>query len=371
MIGWRGMVGSVLMDRMRACGDFGDIEPTFFSTSNAGGKAPSVAGASPGRLQDAFNLDALMQLPVLVSCQGGDYTDKVHDALRGRGWTGYWIDAASKLRMRSESVLVLDPVNAHVIARGLSEGCKTFCGANCTVSLMLMALQGLFRAGHVEWVTSMTYQAASGAGAQHMRELIAQMAHVAAGCEDLLADPASTALEVDARVGGALREEALPTAAFGVPLAGSALPWIDVPSGSGRTREEAKAHEEGNKLLGLEPSPIPIDGICVRIGSMRCHAQAFTIKLRQDLPLDEVEEIVATANDWVRLVPNDREATLRELTPARVSGQLEVPIGRLHKLRMGGEYLTGFSVGDQLLWGAAEPLRRMLQLLKESERVPS
>jgi len=357
------MVGSVLMQRMRACGDFAGLEPTFFSTSAAGSRGPTVDGHS-FELQDAHDLEALEALPVLVSCQGSVYTKAVHDKLRARGWSGYFIDAASALRMRDDSVLILDPVNREVIDRGLDRGLKTFCGANCTVSLMLMALQGLFRAGHVEWLSSMTYQAASGGGARHMRELIAQMAAIAGDARDLLDDPATSALALDARVSESLASGEFPTEAFGVPLAASLIPWIDADLGDGQSREEWKSHAEGNKILG-SADEVPIDGVCVRVGAMRCHAQAFTIKLRQEVPLDEVRDLIAGANDWVRLIENEREASIANLSPAAVGGSLEVPVGRVRAMRMGPQYLSAFSVGDQLLWGAAEPLRRMLQILRE------
>lgn len=357
------MVGSVLMERMRACGDFEALKPTFFTTSNVGGSGPTLSGEAH-TLQDARDLDALAAQEAIVSCQGGDYTTAVYDALRGRGWNGYFIDAASTLRMRDQSVLILDPVNRDVIDRGLDQGLKTFCGPNCTVSLMLMALQGLFRAGHVEWLSSMTYQAASGGGARHMRELIAQMGRVGSDAAGLLADPASSALALDARVQQTLNASDFPTDAFGVPLAGSLIPWIDKEVDDGQSREEWKGHVEGNKILGAD-SAVPIDGICVRIGAMRCHAQAFTIKLRRELPMDEIESLIADANEWVQLVPNSKDASVAELSPAKVGGSLRVPVGRLRPMRMGPEYLSAFSVGDQLLWGAAEPLRRMLRILVE------
>jgi aspartate-semialdehyde dehydrogenase len=363
LIGWRGMVGSVLLQRMQECGDFSFVEPVFFSTSKAGGEGPVLGGKSH-TLTDAFDLDALARLPVLVSCQGGDYTAEVYPKLRARGFDGYFIDAASTLRMNDDAVLILDPVNRKLIDRGLDQGKKTFVGPNCTVSLMLMAMDGLFRAGLVEWMTSMTYQAASGAGAQGMRELAQQMAFVSERTQALLANPASTALEIDASVTDSIRDGALPREQFGVSLAGSLIPWIDTAIESGLSREEWKGFAEGNKILGSDPA-IPIDGLCVRVGAMRCHSQALTIKLKRDLPLSEIATLLAKANDWVRVIDNDPDSSKRELSPAAVSGTLNVAIGRMRKLRMGPEYLTAFTVGDQLLWGAAEPLRRMLGILRE------
>ncbi len=362
-VGWRGLVGSVLLERMRGHGDFAGIAPAFYSTSAPGGPGPAGLGFDTGRLGDARDIGALARHDVIVTCQGGDYTREVHPRLRAAGWNGYWIDAASALRMEPETVLVLDPVNADAIAGGLARGRRDFCGANCTVSLMLMALAGLFKAGLVEWMTSMTYQAASGAGAGHMRELASQMAAIGEAVREPLADPASSALVLDRSVRAVLADDGFPQSRFGAPLAASLLPWIDRPVGDGRSREEGKGFEEGNKILGSE-EPVPIDGVCVRIGSMRCHAQAFTVKLREDRPLEEIEDLIANAHDWVRVVENTPEATLAELTPAAVSGRLEVAVGRVRKLAMGGEYLTAFSVGDQLLWGAAEPLRRMLGILR-------
>jgi aspartate-semialdehyde dehydrogenase len=363
-IGWRGMVGSVLMERMRSSGDFAGLEPSFFSTSAAGGQGPEVDGVRHP-LKDAHDLDELRKLPVLVCCQGSEYTHEVYPRLRASGWDGYFIDAAKTLRMNDDSVLVLDPVNRKLIDRGLASGIKTYCGPNCTVSLMVMAIDGLLRAGVVEWVSSMTYQAASGAGAQAMRELIAQMSHVAEGSRKLLDDPASTILELDARVADTLRGPGYPIEHCGAPLAGSLIPWIDKPVGSdGQTLEEWKAHAEGNKILGGSP-PIPFDGLCVRVGAMRCHSQALTIKLKRDVPLGEVNELLRAGNPWVRVIANERADTLRELSPAAITGKLEIAIGRIHKLRMGPEYLAAFTVGDQLLWGAAEPLRRMLGILRQ------
>ncbi len=362
-IGWRGMVGSVLMERMRAENDFEGLDARFFSTSQVGGAGPEIGGAQT-ELLDARDVSALRACDALVSCQGGAYTKEIYPALREAGWTGYWIDAASALRMESDAVLILDPVNRAVIQRGLDEGQKTFIGPNCTTSLMLMALSGLYAEGLIEWVSTMTYQAASGAGAKHMRELVAQMGALAGAAGDALRDPAASALDLDRRVTQALRSDDLPSSEFGFPLAASLLPWIDSAMPEGQTREEWKAHVESNKILATS-EPIPVDGQCVRVGAMRCHAQAFTIKLRRDVPLSDVESTLAGAHPWVRIVENDKESTLRGLTPAAITGSLDVPVGRLRKMNMGGEYLTAFSVGDQLLWGAAEPLRRMVAILRE------
>ncbi len=359
LIGWRGMVGSVLLQRMREEGDFARIEPVFFSTSNVGGSAPREAnGAS---LLNASSLKDLADCDVLISCQGGDYTTEVYAPLRKSGWRGYWIDAASTLRMSDDAVIILDPVNADVIQDGLRRGLRTFAGGNCTVSLMLMAVSGLFKAGHVEWMTSMTYQAASGAGAAKMLELVNQMERLTDPTRE---SPSENALEVDRMVIEAQRAGNLPVAEFGVPLAGSLIPWIDKDMPGGQTKEEWKGIAETNKILGLNP-PVPVDGICVRVGTMRCHSQALCIKLKKDIPLGEIEQILAGANPWVRVIPNNKESTLRCLTPTAVSGTLNVPIGRLHKLNLGPEFLGAFTVGDQLLWGAAEPLRRMLGILHE------
>jgi aspartate-semialdehyde dehydrogenase len=363
-IGWRGMVGSVLMQRMLEERDFDVVEPVFFTTSQAGGKGPAI-GRELSPLKDARDVKALAAHEVLVSCQGGDYTNEIHPKLRAAGWKGYWIDAASALRMRDDAVIILDPVNLDVIRDALQRGVKDYIGGNCTVSLMLMGIDGLFKAGLVEWLTAMTYQAASGAGAQNMRELVAQMGAVRDAAGELMDDPASSILELDRAVASALRES-LPREHFGHALAGSLLPWIDKDLGNGQSREEWKAQAEGNKILGRAQDPIPMDGICVRVGAMRSHSQALTIKLRRDVPLADIEGLLAQANAWVKVVPNEREASLRELTPERVSGTLSVPIGRLRKLPMGGQYLTAFTCGDQLLWGAAEPLRRMLRILVES-----
>jgi aspartate-semialdehyde dehydrogenase len=368
LVGWRGMVGSVLMQRMQQEGDFDLIEPVFFSTSNAGGNAPSFA-KNETKLKDATSIDDLKKCDVIITCQGGDYTNEVFPKLRAAGWNGYWIDAASTLRMQDDAVIVLDPVNLHVIRDALVKGTKHFIGGNCTVSLMLMALGGLFRENLVEWMTAMTYQAASGAGAQNMRELLAQMGTLSGAVKDALADPSSAILDIDRRVLGAMNGDAMPTEHFGVPLAGSLIPWIDKDLGNGVAREEWKGGAETNKILGKpamgQAGSIPVDGICVRIGAMRCHSQAFTIKLKKDVPLNEVNSILASGNDWVKVVPNEREASMRQLSPAVVTGTLTVPVGRLRKLAMGGEYLSAFTVGDQLLWGAAEPLRRMLRILLE------
>ncbi len=363
-VGWRGMVGSVLMERMRAERDFEAIEPVFFTTSQLGEAGPDVGKPTPA-LQDAGSVEALGELDAIVTCQGGDYTKEVYPRLRAAGWDGYWIDAASALRMNEDSIIILDPVNLGVIRGGIERGVKCFVGGNCTVSLMLMALGGLFEQDLVEWASPMTYQAASGAGAKNMRELIEQMGAVHAVSAELLEDPASAILELDRRVADFLRSADYPSANFGVPLAGSLIPWIDSALPSGQSREEWKAQVEANKILGRGDRPVPIDGICVRVGAMRCHSQALTIKLRRDVALAEIEKIIAAHNDWVRVVPNERERSMRELTPAAVTGTLDIPVGRLRKLTLGPEYLAAFTVGDQLLWGAAEPLRRMLRILLE------
>jgi aspartate-semialdehyde dehydrogenase len=362
-VGWRGMVGSVLMERMREERDFDAIEPVFFTTSNVGGKGPEI-GKPVGALKDANDVKELAKLDVIITCQGGDYTNGIFPKLRAAGWQGYWIDAASALRMEKDAVIVLDPVNGPVIDKALASGVKNFIGGNCTVSLMLMAIDGLLKQDLVEWVTAMTYQAASGAGAQNMRELLQQMGEVHFAAKGLLDDPASAILDIDREVAGILRDESFPTEHFGVPLAGSLLPWIDKDLGNGQSKEEWKGHAETNKILGRTAAKeIPVDGLCVRVGAMRCHSQGLTIKLKRDVPLAEIEQILASANAWVKVVPNKREETLKRLTPVAVTGTLDVPIGRLRKLRMGGEYLSAFTVGDQLLWGAAEPLRRMLGIL--------
>jgi len=357
IIGWRGMVGSVLMQRMIEEQDFALIAPTFFSTSNVGGAAPSFV-ANAGKLQDAFKLADLAQMDIIISCQGGDYTSEIFPKLREYGWLGFWIDAASVLRMQDDAILALDPINRKAIDAALNNGIKTFTGSNCTVSLMLMALGGLFEAGLIEWLTAMTYQAASGAGAQNMRELLAQMSSISAKV-DLETD----ILELDRNVTSILRSVDFPTSNFGVPLACNLIPWIDTQLPNGQSREEWKGQAETNKILGTTKNPISIDGICVRIGAMRCHSQALTIKLKQDVPLSELEKIIAAHNPWVKLVPNQREESITNLTPAAISGTLDIAIGRLRKLNIGSHFIGAFTVGDQLLWGAAEPLRRMLRIL--------
>ena len=368
LVGWRGMVGSVLMQRMVEERDFDHIEPVYFSTSAAGGKAPMLGGKEAGNLHDAMSVDALRQCDIIITCQGGDYTKDVFPRLRAAGWNGHWIDAASALRMEKDAVIVLDPVNLNVIKDSLSSGGKNWIGGNCTVSLMLMGLGGLFQKGLIEWVSAMTYQAASGAGAQNMRELLSQMGTLHDAVKSELADPASAILDIDRKVAETMRASSFPTKNFrNTALAGSLIPWIDVPVDGGQSKEEWKGGAECNKILGLpafrSPGSIPIDGLCVRIGAMRCHSQGLTIKLKKDVPLDEVTDIIASANQWVKVVPNEREISERDLTPAAVTGTLTVPVGRLHKLAMGPEYLGAFTVGDQLLWGAAEPLRRMLRIL--------
>jgi aspartate-semialdehyde dehydrogenase len=365
LIGWRGMVGSVLVQRMREEHDFDSIEPVFFSTSQAGAAAPAIGKRVPP-VKNAKDLSELTALDVLISCQGGEYTSEIYPQLRAAGWQGYWIDAASTLRMADDAVIILDPVNRDVIDRALERGIRNYIGGNCTVSLMLMAMTGLFRAGLVEWMTAMTYQSASGAGAPHMRELVSQMGRAHGAVRTLLDDPASAILDIDRTVADTLRAGDFPTAQFGHPLAGSLLPWIDKDLGNGQSREEWKGFAETNKILGRSKEPIPVDGICVRIGAMRCHSQGLTIKLRRDVPLDEIESMLRAAHEWIRVVPNEKEASLRDLTPAAVTGTLKVPIGRLRKLAMGGEYLGAFTVGDQLLWGAAEPLRRMLRIIQSA-----
>jgi len=360
IVGWRGMVGSVLMQRMQEENDFAGIEPVFFSTSQTGQAAPMGAGT----LKDATDISELSKLDAIVTCQGGDYTTAIHPELRKAGWNGYWIDAASTLRMNNDAVIILDPVNRKVIDEALASGKKDFIGGNCTVSLMLMALGGLFRAGLVEWISSMTYQAASGAGAPNMRELLSQMGVLNSVVADDLKNPASAILDIDRKVTAALRDGSLPTKEFGYPLAGSVLPWIDKEVEDGQSREEWKGFAETNKILGTT-KPIPVDGLCVRVSSMRCHSQALTIKLNRDLPLADIEELIKNDNQWVKLVPNNKADTLEQLTPAAIAGTLTVPIGRLHKMKMGPEYVTAFTCGDQLLWGAAEPLRRMLRILAE------
>ncbi|KPV95714.1 Aspartate-semialdehyde dehydrogenase [Pseudoalteromonas sp. P1-9] len=363
LVGWRGMVGSVLMERMQQEGDFTKIDATFFTTSQTGQLGPDIAGdAKP--LLEANDINELAKMDVVLTCQGGDYTKAVYPALRETGWNGYWIDAASALRMADDSIIVLDPVNLDVIKQGLEQGVKTFVGGNCTVSLMLLALGGLFEQDLIEWVSPMTYQAASGAGARNMKELIAQMGEIHHEVADKL-DPASAILEVDKLVSEKIKSDSLPTDQFGVPLAGSLIPWIDVPMPSGQSKEEWKAEVEANKILGSNKQPIPVDGLCVRIGAMRCHSQAMTIKLKKDISVEEVESILASHNQWVKVVPNEREVTSKELTPVNVTGTLSIPVGRIRKLSMGPEYISAFTVGDQLLWGAAEPLRRMLRIITD------
>jgi aspartate-semialdehyde dehydrogenase len=369
IVGWRGMVGSVLVQRMREERDFDHVEPAFFSTSKAGGRGPAI-GRDVEPVGDATDIAALKRLPVIVSCQGGDYTNEVYPRLRQAGWRGYWIDAASALRMREDAVIILDPVNMPVIEDALGKGAKDFIGGNCTVSLMLMGMAGLFQHDEIEWMTSMTYQAASGAGAANVRELVAQMARIGHAAQPLLDDPAAAILDIDRAVTDSIRSRDLPKENFGQALAANLLPWIDKDLGGGQSREEWKAQAEANKILATNGKPIPIDGVCVRIGAMRCHSQALTIKLRRALPLDEIEGMLAAANDWVKVVPNRRDESLAELTPAAVTGKLSVPVGRLRKLAMGDEFLTAFTVGDQLLWGAAEPLRRMLRILMDAGLKP-
>jgi len=364
LIGWRGMVGSVLMQRMLEERDFDLIEPVFFTTSNVGGQGPDI-GKETAALKDAYSIDELKGLDVILTCQGGDYTNEVFPKLREAGWQGYWIDAASSLRMQDDAVIVLDPVNRRVIDQQLDAGTKNYLGGNCTVSLALMGLGGLFEAGLVEWMSAMTYQAASGAGAQNMRELIKQMGAINAAVADDLLNPASAILDIDRKVAETQRSEAFPVDNFGVPLAGSLIPYIDKELPNGQSREEWKAQAETNKILGRFKSPIPVDGICVRVGAMRCHSQALTIKLNKDVPISDIEGLISQHNPWVKLVPNHRDASMQELSPAAVTGTLSVPVGRLRKLTMGSHYLGAFTVGDQLLWGAAEPLRRMLRILLE------
>lgn len=365
-VGWRGMVGSVLMGRMLEENDFEGIDPVFFTTSNVGGEGPAI-GKTIDPLKDATSIEALAEMDVIISCQGGDYTKSVFQPLRDSGWDGYWIDAASALRMQEDAIIVLDPVNNAVIEQSLEKGIKNYIGGNCTVSLMLMAIGGLINAGHVEWVSAMTYQAASGGGARHMRELITQMGLLRDTVADELADPATAILDIDRKISDRLRDGSLPQENFGVPLAGSVLPYIDSQLDNGQSREEWKADAETNKIIaGVGGSAVhmPVDGICVRVGAMRCHSQALTIKLKQDIPLADIESIISGSNDWVNVIPNEKEASLKDLTPTAVTGTLSVPVGRLRKMGMGPEYLSVFTVGDQLLWGAAEPLRRMLTILR-------
>ncbi len=360
LVGWRGMVGSVLMDRMQAEGDFALIEPVFFSTSNAGGKAPAMATVHT-QLKDANDIAELSKCDIIITCQGGDYTKEVFPKIRAAGWNGHWIDAASSLRMQDDAVIVLDPVNDALIQRKLAAGGKNWIGGNCTNSILLMGLSGLFNAGLVEWVSSMTYQAASGGGANHMRELLKGMGVVHAAVADELATPASAILDIDRKAAQTIRSD-VPTEFFGAPLAGGLIPWIDAQLDNGQSKEEWKGQAEVNKILGTDAT-IPVDGLCVRIGAMRCHSLALTLKLNKDLPLAEIEALIKGGNDWVKWVPNERAVTVKELTPAAVTGGLEVAVGRVRKLNMGPEYLSAFVIGDQLLWGAAEPLRRMLRIL--------
>jgi aspartate-semialdehyde dehydrogenase len=362
-IGWRGMVGSVLMERMGQEEDFKGFEPIFFFTSNVGGKGPDVGMDIPP-LQDAYDIKLLSSLDIIVTCQGSDYTKRVYPELRKRGWNGYWIDSSSALRMKDDSIIVLDPVNRDVIDKGLLSGIRTYVGGNCTVSLMLMALSGLFKEGLIEWISSMTYQAASGAGARHMIELVRQMVFISEACKEIVNDPTTSAILIDRVLTERLRHKDMPCDNFGVPLAASLIPWIDSPVGEGQTREEWKGFVETNKILQTQ-EPIPVDGICVRVGSMRCHSQAFTIKLKKDVPLNQIEEIIRNGNEWVRLIPNERDTTVKYLTPAVISGTLDIAIGRLRKMRMGRKYIAAFTVGDQLLWGAAEPIRRILNIIIE------
>jgi aspartate-semialdehyde dehydrogenase len=363
-IGWRGMVGSVLMGRMNEEKDFNLIDPVFFTTSNVGGKGPHVGKDIPA-LKDAKDIDELRKLDAIVSCQGGDYTSEIYPKLREAGWKGYWIDAASTLRMTNDSIIILDPVNMKVIRDGLARGIKNYIGGNCTVSLMLMALGGLYELELVEWMSAMTYQAASGAGANNMRELLKQMGSVHGTVKKLLDDPAGAILEIDRKVSDHIRSEAYPKEFFGVPLAGSVIPWIDKQLENGQSREEWKGQAETNKILGREDKPIPIDGTCVRVGAMRCHSQALTVKMTKDVPLDEITDMISKHNKWVKVVPNQRDITMKELTPAAITGTLTVPVGRLRKMNMGSMFLNAFTCGDQLLWGAAEPLRRMLRIVVE------
>jgi aspartate-semialdehyde dehydrogenase len=371
IIGWRGMVGSVLVQRMRDEHDFDLIDPTFFSTSQAGGKGPDI-GKATGLVKDANHIADLAANDILITCQGSDYTTAIYPQLRAAGWNGYWIDAAKTLRMKDDAVIILDPVNLPVIKSAMAKGIKNYIGGNCTVSCMLMGLHGLFEQDLIEWMTCMTYQAASGGGAQHMRELLTQFGRLHGSVADLLADPASSILDIDRKILAKQNDGSLPRENFrGVPLAGNLIPWIDQDMKNGMSLEEWKGGAETNKILGrgapfdkpVTPAVIPIDSLCVRVGAMRCHSQALTIKLKKDVPLNEISQILASANSWVKVVPNEREATERELTPAAVTGRLHIPVGRLRKLAMGGEYLSAFTVGDQLLWGAAEPLRRMLRIV--------
>ena len=362
LIGWRGMVGSVLLDRMREENDFAHIEPIFFTTSQAGQTAPDI-GVEVPLLKSAFDIDVLKKMDIIVTCQGGDYTKEVYPQLRNEGWNGYWIDAASALRMQDDAIIVLDPVNLSVVKDGLTNGVKDYIGGNCTVSLMLMSLGGLFSSGLVEWASAMTYQAASGAGAQNMRELIRQMGVINGSVVEALANPSAAILDIDRKVTETLRSDSFPVENWSYPLAASLLPYIDSQLANGQSREEWKSQAETNKILNREDNPVPLDGLCVRVGSMRCHSQALTIKLTKDVPMDELESMLAEANPWAQVIPNDKESSMKFLTPVAVTGGLNVPVGRLRKMNMGDQYLSAFTVGDQLLWGAAEPLRRMLRIL--------
>ncbi len=364
-VGWRGMVGSVLMQRMMEENDFADIEPQFFTTSQTGAPAPNVGKDSPA-LKDAKDIAALKTMDVVVSCQGGSYTSAIFPSLRADGWQGHWVDAASTLRMDEEAMIVLDPVNMQLIEDAYTNGNKNWIGGNCTVSLMLMALNGLFKADQVDWATSMTYQAASGAGAQNMRELISQMGYIHQSAKALLDNPASAILEIDKTVADTMRSDDFPADQFGVPLAGILIPWIDADLGNGQSKEEWKGGAETNKILGREQAPIVIDGLCVRVGAMRCHSQALTIKLKQDVPLGEINDMLNEANEWASVIEDTREASIPQLSPTAITGSLATPVGRVRKMAMGGEYISAFTVGDQLLWGAAEPLRRMLRILVQS-----
>lgn len=366
LIGWRGMVGSVLMERMTIENDFNGIHTTFFSTSNAGGKAPTVSGSFASELVDAYDIEALKAQDIVISCQGGDYTSAVFEKLRATGWNGYWIDAASSLRMNDDSMIILDPVNRDIIDRSIDQGIKNFIGGNCTVSLMLMALGSLFKEDLVEWATSMTYQSASGAGAQNMKELLEQMGAIHGLVAKDLYNPAKSILEIDQMITDSFSTDQYPKSRFGAPLAGSLIPWIDSELENGQSREEWKAMAESNKLLQLDKH-VPIDGTCVRVGAMRCHSQGLTLKLKKDVPLADIEAMIKESNRWVKVVPNHRDITMQQLTPAATSGTMTIPVGRLRKMNMGPEFLNAFTVGDQLLWGAAEPLRRMLNILLERE----
>ncbi|WP_158160921.1 aspartate-semialdehyde dehydrogenase [Grimontia hollisae] len=362
LVGWRGMVGSVLMQRMVEEGDFDVIEPVFYSTSQVGISAPNY-GKDAGMLQDAFDIDSLKTLDIVITCQGGSYTEAVYPKLLEAGWKGFWIDAASTLRMKDDAIITLDPVNFKQIQEGIHKGTKAYVGGNCTVSLMLMAVGGLYQEGLVEWMTAQTYQAASGAGAKNMRELIAQMGTINDSVSMDLANPATSILDIDRKVAETMRSGDFPTSEFGAPLAGSLIPWIDVKRENGQSKEEWKGTVETNKILGIQDNPVPIDGTCVRIGAMRCHSQALTLKLKKDVPMDEIESIIASHNDWVKVIPNERDMTVQELSPTKVTGTLSIPVGRLRKMAMGNDFLNAFTVGDQLLWGAAEPLRRTLRII--------